>query len=282
MGDPLENLRETHQLGPATREWLVSTPGAPGFGAPHQRVVGFTEARAGFRFVRHNPPFATLLMTERGAGLVAVDGEWRACPADHAYLMPAHSRCGYHIRPGDTWRLHWVIHFEPARLPGVPAGTPPSLIRCKAGGLRRAIEELCHEHSGRAEPALLSLWGSLVDRLTQRVLDPQTLDPRLEQLWARVHEDIGSPWDMPRLARTAGMSPENLRRLCLRHFGRPPMAHLAQIRMQFAAGVLLHTGEKLESLAARLGYGDAFAFSTAFKRIMGCSPRAFRSTQQAS
>ncbi|MFT3830283.1 MAG: AraC family transcriptional regulator [Opitutaceae bacterium] len=277
MGTAFENLRETHELGLATREWAVCTPGAPGFGHNHRRVVGFTEAEAGYRFVRHDPPFVAVIVTEQGEGVVWLDGRWQPCPPDHAYIMPAHSFCAYHLRPGANWRLHWVIHFEPAQLNGVPPGSPPRLVPCEATGLRHAIEGLCREHTARAEPAVLGLWGSLVDRLTQRLLDPRELDPRLDRLWAQVHENIGASWDMRRLARTAGTSPENLRRLCQRHLGRPPMAQLAALRMQSATGALLHTNEKLESLAARFGYADAFAFSAAFKRVMGSSPRQFRS-----
>lgn len=281
MGASIENLRETHELGPDTREWIACTPGARGFGEPHQRIAGFTEARAGYRFVRHNPAFVAVIVTERGEGMVSIGDDWRPCPAGHAYIMPAHTGCAYHIAPGGEWRLHWVIHFEPARLTGVPPGSPPRLVRSETSSFCQAVEGLCREHAARAEPAVLGLWGSLVDRLTQRLIDPQEIDPRLDRLWTRVHEHIGGDWDMPRLARTAGMSAENLRRLCLRHLGRPPMAHLAQIRMQSAAGVLLHSNEKLESLAARLGYGDPFAFSTAFKRAMGVSPRQFRTRKSA-
>ena len=278
----IETLRETHQLGPDTREWVVSTPRAGGFGAVHQRVVGFTEARTGYGFVRHNPPFAALVVTESGEGLAAVDGAWVPCPAGHAYLMPAHSRCAYHIRPGHAWRLHWAVYFEPARLPGLEPGTPPRLVACDAAGLRHAIEGFCREHSGRAEPAALALWGDLTDHLVRRLVAPDRSDERLERLWTVVREDLGAPWDMPRLARAAGMSEENLRRLCLRHLGRPPGAHLTHLRMQAAAGLLLHTGEKLEAVATRLGYADAFGFGTAFKRTMGVAPGAYRARARAA
>lgn len=281
MGAPTENLRETHELGSKTREWLVSTPQAPGFGAPHQRVAGFTEARAGYRFVRRDPAFATVLITERGEGRVLLDGQWRPCPADHAYLMPAHSVGAYHIAPGKSWRLHWVIHFEPGLLPSLPPGGVPRLIPCEATGLRHAIEGLCREQASQAESAVIGLWGSLIDRLFQRMIDPAATDQRLARLWSKVHDNIGDPWDLPRLARTAGMSEENLRRLCVRDLGHPPMAHLTQMRMQAAMGLLLHSGEKLDSLAARLGYTDAFAFSTAFKRVLGSSPRGFRTKASA-
>lgn len=278
----LENLRETHQLGPDTREWVVSTPRATGFGAAHQRVIGHTEAHAGYTFVRQNPPFAALIVTEEGEGLAAVDGAWRPCPPNHAYLMPPHSRCAYHIRPGCAWRLHWAIYFAPARLPGLEPGGPPRLIPCEAAGLRHAIEGFCREHSGRAEPAVLSMWGDLTDHLVRRIIDPDTTDERLERLWAQVRDTLAAPWDIPRLARAAGMSEENLRRLCRRHLGRPPGTHLTHLRMQAAAGLLLHTGEKLEAVAARLGYADAFSFGTAFKRTMGIAPGAYRAQARAA
>jgi transcriptional regulator GlxA family with amidase domain len=64
--------------------------------------------------------------------------------------------------------------------------------------------------------------------------------------------------------------------LCLRHCGRPPLAHLTHLRMLFAADLLSCTREKITSIAARTGYGDAFAFSNAFKREMGVPPSRYR------
>ena len=57
MGVIVENMREIHQLGAATREWLVSGKRVPGFGATHTRIAGYTEARADYAFVRHDPAF---------------------------------------------------------------------------------------------------------------------------------------------------------------------------------------------------------------------------------
>ena len=72
------------------------------------------------------------------------------------------------------------------------------------------------------------------------------------------------------------MSGENLRRLCQRETGRGPMHHLTQLRMQRAAMLLESTAHKIEKIARTVGYANAFAFSTAFKRHMGVSPAAFR------
>lgn len=42
-----------------------------------------------------------------------------------------------------------------------------------------------------------------------------------------------------------------------------------------AAEKLLHSRDTLASLALTLGYQSEHAFNTAFKRVLGCSPRSY-------
>jgi len=276
MGVILKELREIHCLGPATREWLVSSRRVPALGGSHTRIAGFTEARARYAFVRHDPSFSMILVTESGEGRVWIDGDWQPCPAGYAYFTAPRAACAYHIKPGSHWRLHWVIYEETANLPALAPGRQPQLVPVDATGLRHAVEGLCHENAGRADPAVLGFWATLVDRMALRMLEADRADPRLDRLWLAIREDIGSPWTLRRMARVAGMGEENLRRLCQRQLRCPPMAHLARLRMLTAADLLCHTQEKIATVAARIGYSDAFAFSTAFRRIMGQAPKSFR------
>ncbi len=276
MGVILKNLRETHLLGNATREWLVSSPRVPAFGRTHTRVAGFTEARTGYNFVRHDPYFSMILVTEKGEGRVLLDGEWQACPAGHAYITAPRAPHAYHIKPGSHWRLHWVIYDEAANLPSLEKGRPPQMLAVDASGLRHAVEGLCQENAGRGDQGMLGLWAALIDKSVLRMLDVETADPRLDRLWLAIRDDIGGDWNLRRMARLAGMGEENLRRLCQHHVKRSPMAHLAHIRMSIAADLLGHTEEKVASIATRVGYSDSFAFSTAFKRATEKSPTLFR------
>ena len=45
--------------------------------------------------------------------------------------------------------------------------------------------------------------------------------------------------------------------------------------MMVAADRLTNSGAAISTLAAALGYESESAFSTAFKRVMGCSPRSY-------
>ncbi len=53
------------------------------------------------------------------------------------------------------------------------------------------------------------------------------------------------------------------------------MAHLTWLRMKRAALLLERTDQKISSIAEDVGYQNAFAFSTAFKRVMGTAPHTF-------
>ena len=277
-----KNLREIHLLGPATREWLVSHLQAPGLRATPISFAGFTEARNGYQFVRHNPPFSVILVCTAGEGEVLIDGAWVRCPAGQAYVMAPRALNAYHIRPGRHWRLHWVIYPESVRLPTLGPGQPPRLVPVSTPGFRLAVEGTCYENSGKADQAVVGYWATIVHRMALRILESNAGDPRLDRLWLTIGNDIGGAWDLQRMAKCAGMSQESLRRLCLREVERPPLSQLTHLRMLHAADLLSCTREKIASIAARAGYGDAFAFSTAFKRVMRMPPSRYRLRQNRS
>jgi len=275
-----KNLREIHSLGPATREWLVRAGQVPAFGRMQTRVAGYTDAGRGYAFVRHAPVFSQLLACVGGEGEALVDGRWQRFPAGHAYLTAPRALCAYHVRPRRRWQVAWILYHESRRLPGLEPGTPPRLVRADATGLHLAIQGLCHEAAAESGSAALELWAALVHRLAMQMLSPGAGNPALGHLWSAAHRDLGGDWNLKRMAAVAGMSQESLRRLCLEEVGRPPLAHLTRLRMNLAADVLGHTDEKIAAVAERVGYGDAFAFSTAFKRAMGVSPKRFRATRR--
>ncbi len=271
-----EDLCETHTLGPHTGEWLVMARQVPAFAFTTTRVAGFSDAREGYRFVRHAPAFSQILACTAGMGRVLVDGRWENCTAGTVYLTAPRTLCAYHVPPRGRWQVCWVLFEESVELPTLEPGRAPRLVRADARGLHLAIEGLCHEADGEAEPAALEVGAAIVHRYAMRILEPGPAEPRLAQLWRTVRRELGGEWTLERMARCAGISEESLRRLCQRHLGRPPLAHLTHLRMRFAADLLGSSDEKIASIAARVGYGDAFAFSNAFKRELGVPPSRLR------
>jgi AraC-like DNA-binding protein len=60
------------------------------------------------------------------------------------------------------------------------------------------------------------------------------------------------------------------------------MEHLTRWRMLLAGDRMTNTSDSISEIAQSLGYKSASAFTKAFKKIMGCSPRQYSRDQNST
>jgi AraC-like DNA-binding protein len=98
-----------------------------------------------------------------------------------------------------------------------------------------------------------------------------------------MHGDPGQHWTLQKLAERAGMSRSIFAMKFKETVGASPMEYLTRWRMLVAGDKMTNSRDSLASIALSLGYESESAFSTAFKRVMGCSPRQYsRSSSRAT
>lgn len=93
---------------------------------------------------------------------------------------------------------------------------------------------------------------------------------------SRLHHEPARPWTIESLARDVGASRARLAQRFSDLVGVPPMRYLAHWRLALAADLLRDGDDTLARVAESVGYGSAFALSTAFHRERGESPRDYR------
>lgn len=98
-------------------------------------------------------------------------------------------------------------------------------------------------------------------------------DPRLARAIGLMHGDVARRWTAPSLAREVGMSRSAFTQRFSRRVGRPPMDYLTRWRMVLALRKLA-SGSGVAAVAEEVGYSSQSAFSQAFKRTMGHTPRS--------
>jgi AraC-like DNA-binding protein len=103
------------------------------------------------------------------------------------------------------------------------------------------------------------------------------LDPVVGPALAAVHRAPERAWTVEALAAEANVSRAHFAKRFTAVMAQPPLRYVAEHRMELAADLLADPGVPVAKAAAAVGYRDAFAFSTAFKRHRGVSPRAYRS-----
>lgn len=100
-------------------------------------------------------------------------------------------------------------------------------------------------------------------------------DPQLAGALRRIHTDVAERWTVQKLARTANMSRAVFAERFTQAIGMPPMQYVLEWRVALAKDMLQQDRLSVGEIAVRTGYQSASAFTTAFTRVTGCSPRDY-------
>lgn len=101
-------------------------------------------------------------------------------------------------------------------------------------------------------------------------------DKRMAAALGAMHHDLAANWTLQSLARHVGMSRTSFAVRFKETVGTSPMEYLTRFRMMVAGSQLVGSCRPICSVALSVGYKSESAFSTAFKRVLGCSPRQYR------
>ena len=100
-------------------------------------------------------------------------------------------------------------------------------------------------------------------------------DERIGPAIDAMHGDPAHPWTLQELAGRVGMSRSGFAAKFREAVGATPIDYLTRWRMLLAGDRLRNSGDSISAISQSLGYESESAFSTAFKRVMGCSPRRY-------
>ncbi len=99
---------------------------------------------------------------------------------------------------------------------------------------------------------------------------------RIQSVWNEAESRLREKWTVKSTARIANVSPFYFHRLVKDLYGGVPMEILQHMRMERARDYLSYTGYPLKSITELVGYATPFAFSAAFTRTVGISPKKIR------
>lgn len=170
-----------------------------------------------------------------------------------------------------------MIHVPPSDGRAERLGRLIDLVMEECGGdepgkdmiLRRLLEVLLVEALRRP--------GVVVDEARAGLLDGLR-DPAIARVLAALHADVRADWTVAGLARIAGQSRSAFAARFGSVLGCGPIEYLARWRMALAKDALLHGTKSLDRIAEEIGYESASAFSTAFRKRLGCPPGKFART----
>ena len=193
------------------------------------------------------------------------------------------------LTPGDDFLIlgsHFRLEGDARFL--LDALPPVVLLESEAqrGSLRWAVDRLLREmrdpQPGSTLIAQQIAYTMLVEALRLHAAEDIEKDPgwlsalsdvRLRAALSFIHREPARAWTLAALAHVAGMSRTAFAQLFKEKVGKAPMEYLRHWRMAIAVERLKDPKESISSVASAVGYKSESAFSAAFRRVRGTSPR---------
>ncbi|MGA4842333.1 helix-turn-helix domain-containing protein [Streptomyces sp. G45] len=184
-----------------------------------------------------------------------------------AHLLADTARDLPHFREAvlDDRELAAALRATYTALSGPPAGTDPLAALTAESRLTALLGTLARRH-GTARPARATAPGTAaVAAAVARTV------------CARLADDVLTPPTLAQLAAELGLSRYQLLRAFRTTMGLPPYAWLAQHRVARARGYL-EAGRRPAEVAGLVGFADQAHLTRWFRRVLGVTPAAYRSS----
>ncbi|MGH7664878.1 MAG: helix-turn-helix domain-containing protein [Gemmatimonadaceae bacterium] len=141
----------------------------------------------------------------------------------------------------------------------------------------------------RAQRAGDDMGRMVLESLLYEVMDASTAPARRDAHGSAVqraidflHDGFRQPMRLSEMAAAAGVQPTYLARAFRRHFGRTPGDMLRELRVNWAAHLLLESRAPLSYVAMDSGFADQSHLTRVFTQRVGTTPARFRRDRAAS
>lgn len=234
-----------------------------------------------------------LLYCVDGRAELEAQGRVHGVEAGDLLMLPCGTPHAYRADADTPWTIYWV-HFlgeeagvfmdnivNPAASPVLSVGVRSALV----SGFRKTIE-LMDGASGNSIEAFIHAGSHLRQMLTFLILTSsgavQNASDRkfLENVDAMMQNHIDGHLTLEELARQASMSKYHFAKKYSTLAKQSPIDRFIRLKMQKACRLLDTSTAHIDEIGARLGYDDPYYFSRAFKKIQGCSPRQYRTSNK--
>lgn len=247
-------------------------------------LAGISTLKPPYEMGRPLPQNHLLLYTLSGSAELRFSERATRMKEGDLWLIPI-NRPHHYILDRKQWNIFWFHLGDSAQWEHLKKQKARVITRrYDAGRILEAMEgmifEGLHRASGWEENLghFADILSTYISRILSSEENPADRRIRFElgHLWEKVNADISRNWTVKELADHLFISEPQLYRYTEKYCGSSPLAMVTKLRMQYARSLLLHTDEPLYLIAEKTGYSTPFAFSKAFKRYSGKSPREFR------
>lgn len=229
-----------------------------------------------------------------GAGWFKVNGCEHTVAPNQYFILPAGIPHSYGADENDPWTIYWV-HFKGklasqfVRNYDRPAEIRPNL-HSRISDRIELFEEIFRilemgyswENLQYVCTVFHHYLGSL-NYIQQYRNAKKNESQKNDIVTAAIHymqENMERALSLDEIAEHTGYSPTYFTTIFNQRTNYPPLTYFNQLKIQKACKLLDFTDMKINQICHKIGIDDAYYFSRLFRKIMGMSPREYRSMKK--
>jgi AraC-like DNA-binding protein len=270
------------QLGLMAEHPLIKQAYITDIGYYHQASRHFRERLTGTEAY-------IIIYCVRGKGWFKLDSEARIEINENAYmLIPSGVPHSYGANEVDPWSIYW-FHLKGEDIEqillssGLQSGSTP----LQSTDAEKLIDlfHLCYDllsagaytdtsllHVSHAVKYLISYLG-----LLQKQQQEEKSQAYFDRAVLYMQQVLEMSLSLDELANQTGISKQYLNHIFKKAAGISPIDYYLRMKIQRACQLLDLTNNSIKEIGLTIGIGDPFYFSRLFKKMMGRSPREYRS-----
>ncbi len=232
-------------------------------------------------------PQYILIYCVSGSGWYELDKK-QPVRANQYFILPAGRHHSYGARAQNAWTIYW-FHFSGSfarqfwqvyRAQNYPAATilfsqhRVNLFEQLYNTLDKGYSQ---EHIRFTNLALWYLLSSFIYPHSFEPKDEKNIPSRLDEAIALMREKLSTTLSLKQLAKHVNYSVPHFVAEFKKKTGYSPIDYHNRLRIQKACQYLDLTGMRIKEISYILGYKDPYYFSRLFSKIVGQSPRSYKS-----